>query len=430
MIHKVMEARMVEHKLRRPVRNQTELNISCLDDLIPDDHRARQVWRYVDRLDLSPLLEGARSFIGGMGAPTTDPKIMLSLWLFAVLDGVGSARELERLTNRDSAYRWICGGVSVNYHSLSSFRTMAGPFLDGLLTKSVAALVSAGIAQLDCVAVDSLRVRAHAGKSSFRTKERLLELQRLIKARVAELKAEIEADPASCTRRQQARREQAAQEREARLAAALLAADEIEAARAAEDAGQSRKTPKKRNKVRVSTTDPEARRMVLGNGGVAPAYSLQVKTDPKSATVIGISVSNNGSDRGQLMPALEEVAERYGTSPQQILADAGYDGRADIEKVEALGVQTYVPLPEKVSGQEVKAKDGPGVRAWKSRMQTEGAQSVYAQRMGTELPHAQMRNHGLQQFPVRGLDKVKSIALLFAVASNLLMHSQALIQNV
>ncbi|MTJ82930.1 MAG: transposase [Telmatospirillum sp.] len=385
------------------------------------------MWQYVEKLDISSFVVSVRSFAGSGGAPTTDPRIFLPLWLFAILDGIGSARELARLCERDHAYQWICGGVTVNCHSLSDFRNNAGPFLDDLLTKSVAALVTAGIVDLSCIAVDSVRVRANAGRSSFRRKETLLELRRLARERIEQLKAENAADPTAANRRQQARRERAAREREERVEAALKAVDEIEAARVAEDKANRRKTPKKRQEARASTTDPEARRMALANGGVAPAYSVQIKTDPKAAAVIGVDVTNNGSDRGKLKPAVDEIHQRYDVLPDSVLADAGYDGQTDIEAVETKGTADHVPLPKKEKDRKPKPKDGSGVRKWKERMSGSEAQSIYANRIKTEHLHAQMRNHGLLQIPVRGLEKAKTLALWFAIATNFLLHTKALI---
>jgi transposase len=402
--------------------------MSSIDDLLPDDHLARLVWQYVEKLDVSSLVVSVRSFAGSGGAPTTDPRILLALWLFAILDGVGSARELARLCERDHAYLWICGGITVNHHTLSDFRNDAGPFLDDLLSKSVAALAMAGIVDVSCIAVDSLRVRANAGRSSFRRKETLLELQRLARGRIEQLKAEAAADPAAATRRQHASRERAERERAERIAAALNAVDEIEKARAAEDKANRRKTPKKRQEARASTTDPEARRMAMANGGVAPAYNIQIKTDPNAAVVVGVDATNNGSDRDKLEAAVDEIHRRYEALPGKVLADVGYDGQADIEAVETKGTAVYVPLPKKEKDRKPKPKDGSGVRKWKERMSHDAGRHVYASRIKTEHPHAQMRNHGLLQIPVRGLEKAKTIALWFAIATNFLLHTKALIE--
>ena len=410
-------------RLRTAERGQVEMHLAALDELIPGDHRVRLVWSFVERLDISSLLSRLRSFEGGTGAPATDPKILLALWLFATLDGVGSAREIDRLCERDLAYKWIAGGVSVNYHTLADFRCNAGAFLDDVLTKSVAALIEARVVDLSCIAVDSLRVRASAGSSSFRRREKLLELEGLARARIEALKAAPEGEPA----RRRAAQERAAREKAERLAEALAAVDEIEAARAAEDRAQRRKTPKPRAGARGSTSDPQARTMRMAAGGFAPGYNLQIKTDPKAGAVVGVEVSAATSDRGKLGAAVAEIERRHGQRPKIILADDGYDGREDIEAVEAKRVAVHVPLPKNPARQGPLPNDEKGVRAWKARMMTEAGKAAYALRINTEHAHAQMRNHGLLQMPVRGLQKVTAVALLFALATNLLLHGPALV---
>jgi len=148
--------------------------------------------------------------------------------LYATLEGVGSARLLERLCERDLAYRWICGGVGVNHHSLSDFRVAAGPMLDDILTRSMASLVAAKVVGLDCLAVDGVRVRASAGASSFRSAERLVELEDAARRKVARLREELQSDPGAATKRSQARAAQEAQARLARLEEARKAAKAIE----------------------------------------------------------------------------------------------------------------------------------------------------------------------------------------------------------
>ncbi|HEY2050208.1 MAG TPA: transposase [Caulobacteraceae bacterium] len=399
------------------------MSFSCLDERVPEDHRVRLVWSFVERLDISPLLARLKTFKGVRGGPATDPRILLALWLFATLDGVGSAREIDRLCERDDVYRWIAGGVGVNYHTLADFRASAGPFLDEVLTKSVAALVQAGIADLSCVAVDSLRVKASAGSASFRRRPSLAHLEALARQRVEQLKAE----PGVETARRRKAQERAARERADRLEAALEAVAQIEAARAAEDKAKRRKTPKPRNAPRASTTDPAARVMKLGDGAFRPGYNLQIKTDPTAAVVVGVSVGTNASDRGLLEAAAAEIQRRHGRRPKVLLADDGYDARKDIEAVEGGGTAVHVPLPKKAADAQIRPGDTSGVREWKTRMATDEGKAVYARRINTEHTHAQMRNHGLLQMPVRGVDKVMAVALLFAVATNLLLHGPKLL---
>lgn len=414
---------MSKHKLRRPICDQVEMNFSCIDETIPAEHQVRMVWTYVESLDVELLLGKLKTFCGVKGAPATDPRVLLALWLFATLDGVGSAREIDRLCKRDLVYRWIVGGVSVNHTTLAKFRSTAGPFLDDLLTKSVAALVKAEVVDLSTIAVDSMRVKADAGTSSFRRAPTLKELEAKARARVEELKATPQGDSA----RRRAAQQRAASERARRVAAAIAAAEEIEAARAAEDAAKRVKNPKPRNEVRASTTDPQARNMAMAGRAFGPAYNVQVKTDPKAGVIVGLEVGANASDRGQLTPAVAEIERRHGKKPKAILADVGYDGRDDINAVEAGGTAVYVPLPTDPGKQGIKQGDEKGVCEWKQRMTTDQGKTTYAYRINTEHAHAQMRNHGLRQFPVRGLDKVKAVALLFAVAMNLLLHGPTLL---
>jgi transposase len=406
------------------VRTQVEWQTVCLDDLIAEDHRARAVWDHVEGLDLSMPYGSIRSVEGEAGRPAIDPAILMSLWLYATLEGVGSARALDRLCETDLAYRWICGGVGVNYHTLSDFRVAAGPVLDELLSRSVAALVAADVVELACIAVDGVRVRASAGSGSFRSKPRLEELDRLAREKVAALRAEVDDDPGACSKRLRARRASAAEDRVRRLQAAQEAHAKIEAQRAAEAKRQRRKNPKKGKVVRASTTDPEARLMKMPDGGFRPAYNVQVKTDVASGVVVGVAVSDMASDRGQLAPAVAEIEQRYKEKPEQVLADGGYDGKGDIEQLHQDGIAVFCPVPGS-QGKTVPAQpqpgEGPGVRAWRERMAEEAGLTQYRKRFVTERPHADMRNRGLRLLKVRGREKVKAVALWFVHAHNFLL---------
>jgi transposase len=210
-----------EPRVQRPNRTQLELRPADLDGLLPAEHRARGVWEFVEGLDLAPLYTQIKAVDGHAGRPPIDPAILMALWLYATLEGVGSARALARLCDEHDAYRWICGGVSVNYHTLADFRVDHEAVLDGLLTASVAALLAEGLVTLTRVAHDGVRVRASAGAASFRRGERLEQLLAEATAQVETLKREVHDDPAATTRRHTAARERAAAERRQRVARAL-----------------------------------------------------------------------------------------------------------------------------------------------------------------------------------------------------------------
>jgi transposase len=386
---------------------------------------ARLVWDYVSGLDVSALEVSIKARDDHPGRPTPDRRLYLALWLYATLQGVGSARELDRLCRSHSAYRWLCGSVPVNYHDLSDFRTEAGAFLDDLLSRSVAGLVHKGLVSLDCLAVDGVRVRASAGKGSFRSQPGLEALHAAAVEKVAALKAELSGDGAASSRRLAARRQQAAQDRAQRVRQAQASAQEI-AEKRAQEAKEQRKGAKKIKPARASTSDPEARMMMMPDGGMRPAYNFQLKTDPVSGIVVGVSVTNCASDRGQLGPAMDELHQRYGRWPHQVLSDGGYDSKDDIEALwrpENGAIAVYCPIPRS-KGKPVppapQRGEGPGVIAWRERMSTQQAYDFYAQRIKAERPHAQMRNRGFRQLLVRGLPKALAIGLWQVTAHNFL----------
>jgi transposase len=410
-------------RLLRPDRSQTYLDSVDLESQLAEDHLARTVWAFVESLDVSPLELAIKARQGTPGRPTPDRRLYVALWLYATLDGVGSARKLDELCGSHTAYRWLCGGVPVNYHDLSDFRVEAGAFLDDLLSKSIAGLIDQGFVSSEVLAVDSVRVRASAGSGSFRKKETLGELYEAAKARLEELRQEIDEDPGASSKRLQARRLRAAEERVTRVKRAKEAADKIEAERK-EDAKKTRSKKAKRSEVRASTSDPEARIMKC-DGGFRPAYNVQIRTDQKSCTIIGVEVIDRASDRGQLTPAVADIERRYGRRPKQVLADGGYDSKSDIERLygddEADRIEVYCPLPGSKGGLgdgEPKRGDGPGTIAWRRRMSCDDGMAYYRKRFATERPHADMRNRGLRRLMVRGAQKVKAVVLWYAIAFN------------
>ena len=408
-------------------RGQKQWDESCLNDLLGADHLARQVWAYVEGLDLSVFYARVRTTLRSSGRSAIDPAILMSLWLYATLDGVGSARLLDRLCGSEAAYRWLCGGVGVNYHTLSDFRTEAGGFLDELLSKSVSGLIAAGLIDVSTIAVDGVRVRASAGSGSFRRGERLWQLYEAAWQTVEHLRKEVEEDPASAQRRRSARQQATMKDRLRRLEEARAAHAEIEQHREQQDTSQRRKKPRNGKPARASTSDTEARIMKMADGGFRPAYNPQIKTTPSGAHIIGLSVTNTGSDQGLLEPALAEIEHRYGVKPQRVLADGGYSSKDDIERLHARNIELFCPVPNNTKGDPAAPRrgDGPGALAWRERMATPEGQATYRKRFATERPHAHMRTHGLQRLLVRGADKVKAVMLWHVHAFNFLQFKRS-----
>jgi transposase len=414
-------------RLETAVRTQIEFQQGSLDDLLGPEHRARQVWEYVEELDLSVLYGRVQTTVLSSGRPAIDPGILVSLWLYATLEGVGSARLLDRLCKSDSAYLWLLGGVSVNYHTLSDFRSEAGPVLDELLSQSLTGLIAAGLVDVRTLAVDGMKMQSLASGRSFKSAGRLAELHRASVATVHKLRAEIEEDPAASERRIKARQLAAAEDRERRLRQARKAQAKIEDRREVEADEQRRKEERKGHKeARASTSDPDARIMKMGDGSFRPAYNVQLKTAANGAHIVGVSVTDQGNDYGLLGDATDEIEKRYGVTPDAVLADGGYFSKADIENLHARGIELFCPLPKSNKGDPSQPKrgDGPGTILWRQRMATDQAQAIYRRRFATERPHAHMRNRGLRRLLVRGIDKVKAVVLWHVHAFNFLQFKR------
>lgn len=409
-------------RMREPERRQVELRPVDLDSLLAADHPARVIWRYVERLDLKVLEDaiGAREHTPGQ-APAS-PRLLLALWLYATSQGVGSARALERLCSSHDAYRWLCGGVSVNYHGLADFRSGHGELLDRLLTHNIAALMEDKLIEFAEVVQDGVRVRAGAGASSFRRKQSLHKYLKKARRLVEYLKREIDEDPDASNRRINAAQERAAREREERVAAALDKLAEIEAER--ERRGKTNKKQVAGQKEpRASTTDPEARVMKMADGGFRPAYNCQIGTVAEGQIVVDVAIDTTGSDRGLLRPMLERLEERYESLPRRHLVDGGFHKNDDTEWAAGKGVLVYGPTTRnkhKSDPYAPRPKDGPGVAAWRRRMRSPHGKGVYRRRAMGECINARFRQWGLRQFTVRGVHKVKTVLLWFALANNII----------
>jgi transposase len=428
----------------RTVDRQQILPAMPLDQIIESDHPARSVWRFVEDLDLSVLYGRIRSRQGSAGRPASDPRVLVALWLYAILYGVVSARRLEELSIHHSAFRWLRGGVPLNHHMLSDFLVEHVEFLEQLFTHSVTVLQEEGVVDLDRVGQDGMRVRASAGAASFRRKATLEKLLHDAKQDVQRLKDEEKAAKQNekkqpevaaeqevaaenlgsasgvrkPTKAQDAAEKRAAEERLARLEQALARMPELEA----------KKKPEEKKEARVSTTDAEATVMKMADGGFRPAYNIQYSTDTGSQVIVGVDVVTVGSDQGQLPPMLDQIEERFDKRPKEALVDGGFAKHEDIEAVQAgegerAGCKVYAPVPapkkEGVDRYGPHAGDGEQVAEWRQRMATDEAKEIYKERAATaEWVNAQARNRGMIRLLIRGLQKIKAFALWFATAHN------------
>jgi len=440
------EAGVGAPRLWEPERDAIELRAMCLDSLIGADHPARLIWAYVLRLDLRELEKLIKAREGVPGHPAITPRLLLGLWLYATSEGVVSARLLARLCERDDVYRWFCGGVGVNHRTLGEFRVDHGDLLNRLLAQSVTALAAEGLIDLDMLAQDGVRVRASAGASSFRRRARLEQRVAEVKAILAELAKDVESDPAQNEQRLRKRRTQRAAERLSRLEAAVAKVAQIEAQQPKRKSKESKskesksteskpqatpcegeppetKDGKRPKEPRASTTDPEARVIKMADGGFRPAYNMQIASVAGEQIAVAVEVSTSSSDRGLARPMLEKVDATYGELPNQHLVDGGYSKNADIEWAHEVDVAMHCPPiinKHNTDPFAPREDDGPGISAWRQRMNSEAGKAIYRKRSIHECINARFRQWGLVQLTVRGRAKALVVLTWYALVNNIL----------
>lgn len=413
------EGKSGQVRVASPDHRQIQLVVDDPGVSLPADHPAVVLWALVNSLDLSGFLEGAKAVAGRAGRRVLSPAMKLALWLYAISQGVGSAREIERLTRTDDAYKWLVRGLAISHNTLSVFRVGYGAQLEKLMVDVLAVLLDKGLLSLERVAQDGTRVRASASAPSFRRKASLE--QRREQAEL-HLKAVLgEADDAGLNAAKHAARVAKAREVQARVQEALETVEQL----------QAKKKPSDKVEARASTTDPEARVMKMPDGGFRPGYNLQfaVAGDPKGGprTIVGLNVTNVGSDMGSITEMVAQVARNTRVFPLLWLADANHARHADIDYTARVGVCPLVSVPDYENRQRDSRSDA--VKAWHQRMETEEGKRLYQARASlVELTNAHLKDRfGLDHVLVRGMKKVKCVALLGSLAFNLLQHASQIL---
>ena len=419
-------------KARVVVANRAQLSWDLInpDAWLAPNHRARLVVGFVETLDLTVLYDKVEAREGTAGRPAADPAVLFALWLLATMDGVGSARELDRLTSQDLAYRWVACGVPVNYHGLAEFRVAHADVLDDLLTETLAAFMAEGLFDANEIVVDGTKIKASAGKSSYKRALRLDEAEAAAGARVAALKAEVDADPAASSKRTQAARARGLRQTQERIEKARGKLAEIEA----EKAERAKRSPKEvagQEEARASLTDPQARRMRCADGAVRASYNVQIAATTDHGFVTAIIATDRRNDSGLVRPMFEESEQRLGRPIKRVLADTGF---AQVDDIVALGsrpdapVGVYIHPPKDRTDvkpatllvrQRQREREPQTVKDWRQRMTTNEAEAIMKKRGRIERVNANFKNRGFGTLPVRGIAKVQAIGLWHALTHNL-----------
>lgn len=419
-MNKSLQQQRGEARTKLPERSQVEMQFLSLDQWLDQDHRVRFVWQYVESLDLTELYQSIKATRDNVGRDAIDPRILFALLLFATIEGLDSARRIDELTRRDIPYMWICGGVSVNYHRLSDFRTEHGELLERIVTGSIAVLIHQGVIDLKTVAQDGMRVRASAGSGSFRQDASLEAALKEAEAHVENVRQQHAEETDGGDKRRVAARERAAREKKERIEAAREELKDIQ------NRYDHRSSGKPCSKPRASKTDPEARRMKMADGGTRPALNVQFASDGDAQMIVSVDVSSQGSDSGLMKPMYDDVCARYDVTPEAYLVDGGFGKKDDVTHVEQNRTQVYSPLysekkllDEGKDPYAARPQESAEMTVYRARMGTAEAKTIYKRRGAiAEFPNAECRNRGLRQFRVRGLVKAKAQALWHVLAFN------------
>lgn len=414
--------------IRSANRSQIEFKIGSLDSLIPEDHRVRDVWEFVQKMDLSEFYSDIKISENSRGPRTADPKIYLALWLYATLEGIASARHINRLCVEHHAYIWICGGVSVNYHSISDFRTQHSDKFRKLLQESIACIWKTGMFSPEEAAQDGTRVKTNAGSRSFRREATLKQYLEEANELIERLEKEHKVNPSAYSQREKSAKEKVARERKERLEQALSEMQNYKESKVKSSKENHNKfTKEDKDNLRVSMTDPESRKMKMGDGGFRAAFNIQFTTSTKGKVILGVDVVNT-LDPGTLTPMIRQVQttlEKIGCPPvTKWLADSAYSNKKDVDACEEAfpNLNLYSPPVSNTKADPLllKESDSSAMKNLKQRMRTSEGQEVYKKRSSTaEFSNAQVKNKGMQEFLVRGTSKVLSMALIYALAHNM-----------
>jgi transposase len=308
-------------------RQQMSWRAVDVERLISEDHPARAIWTLIGRLDLSPFYRAIESSVEEGGRPAFDPQLLISLWVYAYSQGIGSAREVARRCEYDPAFQWLTGLTEVNYHTLADFRVEKHQELDELFTQVLAALSKEGLITLEQVMQDGTKIKALASSRSYRQEETIREHLEQARQRVAAMgdPRNDESSPKAKQAQARARRQQ-----QERLESALEELQKLQARKAGEKAKR------------------ETRVMKQSDEGFALSYNAQISADAAHGLIVGVAVTDAANDTAQLLPAVDRLEQRLNKRPQQMVADRGYTTRENIEKmasreIDFLGTMRYVP---------------------------------------------------------------------------------------
>ena len=408
-------------KLYEAQRNVKILEVVDWSKLIDSSHPACRIVRVLEEFDLKDLYTNITSEKSCKGRPAIDPKIMLAILVYAAMKGLSSSRVIAAQCKWEPGFRWILGhGLSVEYVSISTFRKEAGKSLDNILTQVITAMVSCGVVDLDEVILDGTKIKANAGRGSFRTKQELQSLHKEVTNKLKRMSLEEKKKNQKAKLKDQKDRVQKALDQIPEIQEAL------------NEGAKKKKKGAKAADAKASSTDVDARQMRFADGSRGPGYNAQFMTAPKSGVIVDVKVTQRRNDSNMLIPMLDSFEGRYGKSPKRILGDSGYTTQVDVTNALDRGIGVYCPQKKDRKGSKAaskkrlerkRSKEPDVLREWRVHMETEAAKKIRSRRIQTEKVHGWIKSkliHG--QLELRGLAGAQIELLLYSIGYNLMRY--------
>lgn len=419
----------LKRKIKSPNREQVKFTSQSLDESIPLNHQARTVWNFVELLDFTEFYKEFYSLDKGVGRAIVDLRILTALWIYAISDGVVSGRKIAKYCIENKAYAWICGGVPVSHHLLSQFRSNFSSQFESFVVQTIAALSKEELITIKRVSQDGTKIQASASGSSMRRKKTLISGALEIRKHIKDLEKQLLTG--ELNKEEIKRKKRELNEEKAKKEKLIKAAQELNKHK--EKLNKNKKKNRQKllsnkavSELRASSTDPECRKMKIPNHGFKPAYNVQIVTDVDTELVLKTSIYQSSSDGGQLKPMYSSLKSIYDFDIDAYLVDAGYRNKEDFQTLFNDGCLVYSPskkqktaaLRKRVLEGNLK-NDTEADQEWIKRMETEEANELYNHRIrSSETINAFLANHGIKQFLVRGVEKVKGLIDLACLAYN------------
>jgi transposase len=404
-----------------------------LRDWLPEDHLAYFVSDVVDQLDLSAIESVYED--EERGQPPYHPRMMTKILLYGYCVGVFSSRRIEKRLVEDIGFRVIAAGNEPDFRTISDFRKLHLPALQGLFDQVLQIALQAGTMKLGRVMLDGSKVKANASKHKAMSFGRMQEEEKRIKEEVKRLLAEAEATDAEEDARYGGDRrgdELPAElaRRETRLQKIQEAKQALEerAREQAKSKGQPEEKAKPEAKMQYNFTDPESRIMKAGDG-FEQAYNAQVAVEPDFQWIVGQLVTQDGNDKQQLKPVVETMREQSGQKPAEVVSDSGYCSEANLQYLEQKKIEGFVATDR----ESYRDRSQPGPRGplpkeatrvdrMRRKLQTKVGAAIYSKRKTVVEPvFGQIKQvRGFRQFLLRGLEKVKGEWAIVCLTHNIL----------